>query len=155
MTDSYDEDDAPRRPRWIGWAIVIFMALIAFGVLNVGWLIMRPTPAADAMKSMLEARPELAAGKALIEGSDCMRCHGMQRHFVGPSFEAISARYAGEADAVEHLARRIREGSVGVWGNVIMPRHPQITPEQSQQMAAWVMAVPPAAPEAAASQVRP
>ncbi len=148
MTDPLKEDDedaAPNRPKWIGWAIVIFMAMIALGVANVGWLIMRPTPAADAMKAMMEARPELAVGKSLIESSDCMRCHGLQRNFVGPSFEAISAKYTQQPDAVDYIARKIREGSVGTWGNVIMPRHPHITPEQSVQMAQWIMAVPPSA----------
>lgn len=146
MADRYDEDDepAPNRPKWIGWALVIFMLLVAFGVANVGWLIMRPAPAASAMDEVMKARPELAAGKALIEGSDCMRCHGLARSYVGPAFEAIAARYQSQSDAIDHLARKIREGSVGTWGNVIMPRHPQITPEQAQQMAEWVIAVPPA-----------
>ncbi|MPM13260.1 hypothetical protein SDC9_59616 [bioreactor metagenome] len=151
MSEPYDEDngDAPRRPKWIVWALVIFMGMVALGVANVGWLIMRPNPAADAMAALLEKRPELAAGKALVEGSDCMRCHGLQRTYVGPSFEAISAKYAQQSDAVDYLANKIRKGSVGTWGNVIMPRHPQISDEQSRQMAEWVMAVPPAQAEQA------
>ncbi len=121
------------------------MVMVVLGVANVGWLIMRPAPGSQALDAVMRERPELAAGKALVEGSDCMRCHGLRRNYVGPSFEAISAMYQGRSDAADHLARKIREGSVGTWGNVIMPRHPQITAEQSMQMAAWVMAVPPAA----------
>ncbi|WP_240939298.1 c-type cytochrome [Diaphorobacter sp. HDW4A] len=142
MTEPYDEGDAPNRPKWIGWALVIFMALVVIGVLNVGWLIMRPTPAADALAAVIAAKPELAVGQSAVEASDCMRCHGVQRKAVGPSFADIASKYAQQADAKEYLARKIREGSVGTWGNVIMPRHPQISEEQSLQMAAWLMAVP-------------
>ncbi|WP_323745880.1 c-type cytochrome [Diaphorobacter caeni] len=142
MTEPYDEDDAPNRPKWIGWALVIFMVLVVIGVLNVGWLIMRPTPASEAMAAVIAAQPELAVGQSAVEASDCMRCHGVQRKAVGPSFADIASKYAQQADAKEYLARKIREGSVGTWGNIIMPRHPQISEEQSLQMAGWVLAVP-------------
>jgi len=40
--DADDEgDDAPHRPRWLGWALVVFMLLVALGVFNIGWRIMR------------------------------------------------------------------------------------------------------------------
>ncbi len=41
------------------------------------------------------------------------------------------------------MARKIREGSVGVWGNTIMLRHPQVTQEQAEGMADWILAIPP------------
>jgi cytochrome c len=141
----YDDDAPPQRPRWLGVAIVVFMALIALGVFNLGWLMMRPKPEAPGSDATQQARPEMAAAKALVEGSDCMRCHGVERRFVGPSFAQISQRYAERADAPDYLARKIREGSVGEWGRTIMPRHPQINEAQALQMAQWVLAVPPAA----------
>ena len=73
-------------------------------------------------------------GRALVEASDCLRCHGLERHAVGPGFRQIAARYAGRSDAGEYLAGRIREGSVGVWGRTLMPRHPQITEAQALQI---------------------
>src|SRR5256885_13065597 len=30
-----------RSPRWLGWALVVFMLLVALGVFNIGWRIMR------------------------------------------------------------------------------------------------------------------
>ena len=144
--DDEDDESAPNRPKWIGWAIVIFMLMIAFGVANVGWLIMRPRPAAEAMQAVIDARPELAVGKSLVESSDCMRCHGIERNFVGPSFAAIADRYKSQPDAVDLLAGKIRNGGVGVWGDVIMPRHPQVSAEQSGGVAAWLIAVPATPP---------
>ena len=127
-------------------ALLIFLALLSAGVAKAET---GPRPAAEAMQAVIDARPELAVGKSLVESSDCMRCHGIERNFVGPSFAAIADRYKSQPDAVDLLAGKIRNGSVGVWGNVIMPRHPQISEEQSRQMADWLMAVPPKPTETA------
>ena len=143
MNTPDDEENYPPRPRWIGWAIVILMVAAALGVANVGWLIMKVNPQETAAAERVEQYPELAAGKKLVETSDCMRCHGWDRKYVGPSFADIAARYKDRADAAEYLAGKIRGGSVGVWGNVIMPRHPQISAENSLQMARWLMVVEP------------
>ncbi len=138
-------DDAPQRPRWLGWALVVFMLLVALGVFNIGWRIMRgPAVGATtaAAAAAVTADAQLAAGKALVEGNDCLRCHGLVRHYVGPSFQQIAGRYRGREDAAEYLARKIREGGAGEWGRAIMPRHPHIDTAQSLQMAAWLLSLP-------------
>lgn len=73
----------------------------------------------------------------------CMACHGMVRKQVGPGFAQISARYRGDAAAPARLAAKIREGSVGTWGRVIMPRQPKMTVAESETLARWVLAQPP------------
>ncbi len=165
--DADDEgDDAPHRPRWLGWALVVFMLLVALGVFNIGWRIMRApavapvapaaglpaaavTAAADpnagagaGTEAGTDAGPRLLAGKALVEGNDCLRCHGMVRHYVGPSFQQIAERYRAREDAADYLARKIREGGAGEWGRAIMPRHPHLDTAQSLQMAAWLLSLP-------------
>ena len=87
-------------------------------------------------------------GQALVQASDCLRCHGMDRRYVGPSFRQIADRYREQPDAANYLARKIREGSVGVWGRTVMPRHPQVTEAQSSDMARWLLSLPPAQPAA-------
>ena len=77
-----------------------------------------------------------------MEGNDCLRCHGLVRHYVGPSFQQIAGRYRGREDAADDLARKIREGGAGEWGRAIMPRHPHIDTAQSLQMAAWLLSLP-------------
>jgi cytochrome c551/c552 len=78
----------------------------------------------------------------LVEASDCLRCHGMDRRYVGPAFRQIAARYQDRPDAATYLARKIREGSVGEWGRTVMPRHPQVTEVQAKAMAIWVLGSP-------------
>lgn len=140
-----EADDAPQRPRWLGWALVVFMLLVALGVFNIGWRIMRgPAVGATtaAAAAAVTADAQLAAGKALVEGNDCLRCHGLVRHYVGPSFQQIAGRYRGREDAADYLARKIREGGAGEWGRAITPRHPHIDTAQSLQMAAWLLSLP-------------
>ena len=86
------------------------------------------------------AQPD--ASQALAQKSDCMACHGMVQKQIGPGFAQIAARYRGDADAPARLAGKIRNGSVGVWGRVIMPRHPQLTEAEALALARWVLSQP-------------
>lgn len=145
-----DYDDVPNpRPRWVGWVIIIGMILVVMGLINLGLRLTLGTPSdqanAQRVQDLAQQRPELAQGKAWIDGSDCMRCHGVDRKFVGPGFVQVADRYRTRDDAQTYLARKIREGSVGEWGNVIMPRHPQVSEAQALQMAQWILALPPQA----------
>ncbi|WP_312780578.1 c-type cytochrome [Acidovorax temperans] len=96
-------------------------------------------PVAGASGAAIAPQTTSLAGHALVESSDCLRCHGMDRRYVGPSFRQIAARYQDRPDAAAYLARKIREGSVGEWGRTVMPRHPQVTEVQAQAMAFWVL----------------
>ena len=172
-----DDDTPPPRPRWLGWALIAFGLLITLGMLNLGVRMVltakppqaeapgdvapqppasaNPTaptvPAAGASGAAVAPQTTSLAGQALVEASDCLRCHGMDRRYVGPSFRQIAARYQERPDAAAYLARKIREGSVGEWGRVVMPRHPQINDVQAQGMALWVLGLPPAEGGKAAS----
>lgn len=157
-----DDDTPPPRPRWLGWALIAFGLLVALGMLNLGVrMVLSAKPAqADApqqptstapMAGVAEVPPTSSlTGQALVQASDCLRCHGMDRRYVGPSLRQIADRYREQPDAANYLARKIREGSVGVWGRTVMPRHPQVTEAQSSDMARWLLSLPPA--QAAAPQ---
>ena len=157
-----DDDTPPPRPRWLGWALIAFGLLVALGMLNLGVrMVLTAKPAqADAPQQPTSTAPVAGvaevpqtsslAGQALVQASDCLRCHGMDRRYVGPSFRQIADRYREQPDAANYLARKIREGSVGVWGRTVMPRHPQVNEAQSSDMARWLLSLPPA--QAAAPQ---
>ena len=151
-----DDDIPPPRPRWLGWALIAFGLLVAMGMLNLGVrMVLSAKPAqADAPQQPTSTAPVAGvaevpqtsslAGQALVQASDCLRCHGMDRRYVGPSFRQIADRYREQPDAANYLARKIREGSVGVWGRTVMPRHPQVNEAQSSDMARWLLSLPPA-----------
>ena len=151
-----DDDTPPPRPRWLGWVLIAFGLLVALGMLNLGVrMVLSAKPAqADAPQQPTSTAPVAGvaevpqtsslAGQALVQASDCLRCHGMDRRYVGPSFRQIADRYREQPDAANYLARKIREGSVGVWGRTVMPRHPQVNEAQSSDIARWLLSLPPA-----------
>jgi cytochrome c len=79
------------------------------------------------------ASPELAKQK------NCLACHAVDKKLVGPGYKEIAAKYKGDKDAVAKLAKKIREGGVGVWGQVPMPANPQVSEQEALTLAKWVM----------------
>ena len=149
-----DYDDEPvQRPKWLGWVIIIGMILVVLGLLNLGVRLTFGTKSdqASAAKELAvnEQSAAMQAAKRLIDGSDCMRCHGIDRDFVGPSLQRIAERYQTRSDVQTYLADKIRNGSVGEWGRTIMPRHPQVSEADALQMSAWIMALAPSASSSA------
>ena len=139
---------ASRRWRrvWLGVAVAMVPALFAW----LAWQSLasrKPPPAAPAaVAEKAAALPAASEGWALVQSQFCLRCHGMEQTHVGPGFAQIAQRYRSQPDAQAYLARKIREGSAGVWGRKLMPRQPGISVEQAQAMAAWVLEQPDPAP---------
>ena len=72
---------------------------------------------------------------------DCMACHAMDNASVGPSYMAISQRYAGDKDAVKELAAKIIEGGSGVWGAHFMSPHPELPTKDAEEMVNYILAL--------------
>lgn len=87
-----------------------------------------------------QAAPETV--QALVGRYSCLTCHGMVHKQVGPGFAQVADRYRNDAAAPARLAGKIRNGSVGEWGRVIMPRQPHMTEAESQVLSNWVLAQP-------------
>ena len=79
------------------------------------------------------ASPELAKQK------NCLACHAVDKKLVGPSYKDVAAKYKGDKDAVAKLAKKIREGGVGVWGQVPMPANPAVNEQEALTLAKWVL----------------
>jgi len=74
----------------------------------------------------------------LLTGNGCTGCHQVKGKLVGPGFDEVGAKYAGQADAVAYLAGKIRNGGAGVWGSMPMPPMMQVTEEQATTIAEWL-----------------
>ena len=88
----------------------------------------------------------LASGAAvasadLAKAKNCMACHAMDKKLVGPSYKDVAAKYGADKDAVGKLAKKIRDGGTGVWGQVPMPANPQVSEAEAQTLAKWVLTV--------------
>jgi cytochrome c len=88
------------------------------------------------------ASAEAVDPKVLAQGYGCMACHGLVHKQVGPGFAQVAERYRGDPAKPAALAAKIRAGSVGAWGRVIMPRQPKVSEADAALLAAWVLAQP-------------
>jgi cytochrome c len=77
-------------------------------------------------------------GLAAIKASDCLNCHAIDTRIVGPAFAEIAKKYREDAAALEQAAKRVVEGSTGVWGQIPMVPHPQHSIADTRKMLAWV-----------------
>ncbi len=88
-----------------------------------------------------DASAAFATGRRLIEGSTCLSCHQLERASIGPSYAMVAEKYAGDTGAVTTLASKIREGGAGVWGDMMMPPHPQLSEAEATQMVEYILSL--------------
>ena len=81
------------------------------------------------------------ASADLAKAKNCMACHALDKKLVGPAYKDVAAKYASDKDAAGRLAKKIREGGTGVWGQVPMPANPQVSEAEAQTLAKWVLTV--------------
>lgn len=99
---------------------------------------MTKTLIAAALGLSLVSGPALASAD-LAKAKNCLACHAADKKVVGPSYKDVAAKYASDKDAVPKLAKKIREGGVGNWGQIPMPANPQVSEAEAQTLARWVM----------------
>lgn len=91
-----------------------------------------------AAAALLMAAPAWAS-QELAQKNACMACHGIDKKLVGPAFQDVAKRYAGQADAEATLAARIKAGGSGKWGPVPMPAQAALSEADAKTLAAWVL----------------
>ncbi len=104
---------------------------------------------ADYMAGMDEANKSLGhqqvsaavTGKALTQGLDCKTCHKENEKSIGPTFMDVSMKYKTDENALNYLQDKIISGGSGVWGEVMMPAHPDVTRNEAQQIATYIMSL--------------
>ena len=77
-------------------------------------------------------------GKALALSMDCKTCHKEKEASIGPTYLDIARKYKDDPKAMSYLQMKIIEGGSGVWGEVTMPAHPNVTKDESRQLALYI-----------------
>ncbi len=93
----------------------------------------------DLSKINMASNTTDAPGLAAIKTSNCFNCHAFDNKETGPSFNDINKKYKPTDANIALLAKRIKEGSTGVWGKTAMPTHPELTDAQIKNMVQWIM----------------
>ena len=89
----------------------------------------------------LLAIPTAFASPALANAKGCNACHTMETKKIGPSYQDIAKKYAGQKDAPALLVHNILEGSSGTWGDMAMPASKTmgLSEADTKKLVTWIL----------------
>lgn len=97
------------------------------------------TDAAQLEKVSKEAMLPDPGGFVLLQKSVCVNCHAFDAPLIGPSLSEIAKRYPATKANEALLAKRIIDGSSGVWGGGVMPSHPELSVQEARDIVNWIL----------------
>jgi cytochrome c len=83
--------------------------------------------------------PDYDKGLALVGKSDCFTCHKVRDASTGPAYGLVAAKYENTEANREMLASKIIAGGQGVWGQIPMAAHPNLSKEDAISMVKYIM----------------
>ena len=91
--------------------------------------------------SLMFTLPAVAQdGETLVSDAMCYACHQMEAVSLGPPWQAIAARHAGNKDIMtDVLVGKVIRGGGGNWGNVPMVANQRVNEEDARTMVEWVL----------------
>jgi cytochrome c len=79
-----------------------------------------------------------AQATALMQKDGCAACHSIDKKIVGPAYVDVAAKYKGDKNAQAALVKKVKDGGVGVWGQIPMP--PNAVPQKDiDDLVAWIL----------------
>ena len=93
------------------------------------------TPATD-----LSSNPVYQKGVELTGKFMCPSCHKIDEKLTGPGYREVAEKYAGADDAtIVKLAKKIIDGGSGVWGEIPMTPHPNVSEQEAKDMVHYIL----------------
>ena len=87
----------------------------------------------------VSSNPDYQKGLALVAKSNCLTCHKIDEKVIGPAYKDVANKYAGNDTAVTYLAHKVIAGGKGVWGDVMMTPHPDLSEADAEQMVKYIL----------------
>lgn len=98
------------------------------------------TETTPAKTDDLSANPVYQKGVELVGKYQCPTCHKIDEKLTGPAYREVANKYAGADDAqITQLAKKVIEGGSGVWGEIPMTPHPNVTEDEAKQMVQYIL----------------
>lgn len=94
-----------------------------------------------AIAGLLLVAAPARADYELVVKKNCLACHQLDKRKYGPNFKEVAAKYADQKNAAELLARKIRRGGSGVWGEDVMPPQSQVSPGEARTLAEYILSL--------------
>lgn len=89
---------------------------------------------------LVAASSPALANMAMAQKYNCTACHAVDKKLVGPAYQDVAKKYAGNKDAAKALVESIKKGGSGKWGQVPMPAQPNLSDADVAKLAAWILA---------------
>jgi cytochrome c len=80
-----------------------------------------------------------AQAEALMKKDGCAACHSIDKKIVGPAYVDVSAKYKGDKNAQAALEKKVKDGGVGVWGQIPMPPNAQVPANDIKELVTWIL----------------
>jgi cytochrome c len=80
-------------------------------------------------------------GETLVKASDCKTCHHATNKLIGPAHTDVAKKYEFTAANVSYLADKIIKGGTGVWGQIPMTAHADVSKADAEKMARYVLSL--------------
>lgn len=77
--------------------------------------------------------------QTLLQRNNCTACHMIDKRKYGPKLVEVAAKYANEAGAADKLAKKIKAGGSGVWGEDMMPPQASVSDADALAMAKYIL----------------
>lgn len=87
----------------------------------------------------LASAPALA-NLELAKKNNCTACHAVDKKVVGPAYQDVAKKYAGDKTAEARLIEKVKKGGSGVWGPVPMSPNAAVKDEDIKTLVKWVLA---------------
>jgi len=76
-----------------------------------------------------------------VDASDCKTCHHVTNKIIGPAHLDVAKKYETTEANISMLADRIIKGGSGVWGDMPMNPHTDLSQEDAAKMARYVLSL--------------
>jgi cytochrome c len=86
-----------------------------------------------------QAAMDNAAAEALMKKDGCSACHSIDKKIIGPAYIEVAAKYKGDAGAAAKLAKKVKDGGSGVWGQVPMPPNVTTSDADIKSLVDWIL----------------
>src|SRR5688572_24096666 len=130
------------------FAFIAVGAIAGFALTSCGSKKEEAKPEGDAYSDYETAEPKkaspdelIAQGQALVDASDCKTCHHATNKIVGPAHGEVAKKYEFTKANVTMLAGKIINGGSGVWGEIPMSPHPDVSQGDAEKMAMYVLSL--------------
>lgn len=97
--------------------------------------------AATALAATALVATNAMANTDLAKKANCLACHTVDKKLVGPAYQDVAKKYAGQKDAEAKIIESITKGGVGKWGQVPMPPkggNAALTDADIKALAKWI-----------------